>query len=200
MLLSGIQWWTFDIGGYGGGNADDDAYRELYVRWFQYAGFVPIMRAHGDRSCSHAHPGFQKCPNEPWSFGEAAYPRLVAAIESRQRLRPYIDRTAQRGIESGRPMMRPLFMDFPSDGSAAGAEDVYMFGDALLVAPVLFPGAISRDVYLPALPGQATWYLYWDRSQHFTGGQQISVPVTMERIPVFMRADVEDAKLLPMDP
>merc|ERR1712217_843011 len=93
--------------------------------------------------------------------------------------------------------MRPLFVDFPDDQATLDVDDTFMFGDALLVAPVLAPGLQSRALYLPQLPGNATWFDFWNRGKRFASGRSAMVNVTLDSIPVFVRMDVDDAKFLP---
>lgn len=189
MVMSGIPWWTFDIGGFQGGNnhIEDAEYRELVIRWFQLGAFMPIMRMHGARSCQSTQ-GFNTCPNEPWSYGPEAYVVLADMIRCRERLRPYVDAAMAQASASGRPPVRPLFFDFPGDAEAwkeGTQESEYMFGDSLLVAPVTAYGVRSRRVYLPA---GATWKSFWGSSQPIIpGGRWINANAPLESIPVFVR-------------
>jgi alpha-D-xyloside xylohydrolase len=122
-------------------------------------------------------------PNEVWSFGEEAYQIMAHYLRVRERLRPYILEQMARASQDGTPVMRPLFFDFPEDEACYLVEDQYMFGPNLLVAPVLEYGAQSREVYLPA---GATWTDA--RSGRVSaGGQTITVPVSLDHIPVFCR-------------
>jgi len=122
-------------------------------------------------------------PNEVWSFGEEAYQIMAHYLQVREQLRPYIMEQMARASWDGTPVMRPLFFDFPEDEACYLVEDQYMFGPDLLVAPVLEYGARSREVYLP--PG-ATWTDA--RSGRVTeGGRMITVPVSLEHIPVYCR-------------
>ncbi|MGP8245011.1 MAG: TIM-barrel domain-containing protein [Bryobacteraceae bacterium] len=155
-----------NVGGY-------DDYPELYTRWFEYATFLPIFRAHGSRLY-----------NEVWSYGKQAEPILEQYLKLRYRLMPYIYSLGYRAYRTGAPFMRALFMDFPNDPQAAELGDEYMFGPAFLVAPVTDQGATSRSVYLPA---GADWYNYWtDERVH--GGQRITVDAPIDRLPLFVRA------------
>ena len=151
IAISGIPWWTTDIGGFHGGDPGDPAYQELIVRWFQYGVFCPLFRLHGDRN-PRVPTGFAMTggPNEAWSYGDAAYQRIAAALRLRERLRPYIHEQMRVASRDGVPPMRPLFVDFPEDPDAWQIEDEFLFGPDLLIAPVLEPGARVRDVYLPA--------------------------------------------------
>ena len=191
IAISGIPWWTTDIGGFHGGDPRDPAYQELIVRWFQYGVFCPLFRLHGDREprvpTGHAMTGG---PNEVWSYSGAAYHRIAAVLRLRERLRPYIHEQMRVASRDGVPPMRPLFVDFPQDPDAWRTEDEFLFGPDLLIAPVLEPGARMRDVYLPA---GRTWVTAGTGDRH-EGGDIVRVPVSLDRIPVFASegADVLD--------
>ena len=185
MGLSGIPWWTHDIGGFRGGDPTSPSFRELMVRWFQFGAFCPIFRLHGHRLPNT--DDFNGAPNEVWSFGEAAYQILKQYLFMRERLRPYIMVQMHHAHETGLPPMRPLFVDFPSDVTCYQVEDEYMFGPDLLVAPVLEADARSRKVYLPA---NNSWKDAWS-DQTFPGGQWITVEAPLERIPLFLRGDTQ---------
>ena len=188
IAISGIPWWTTDIGGFHGGDPADPAYRELIVRWFQYGAFCPLFRLHGDRlprvPTGHAMTGG---PNEAWSYGDAAYERIAATMRLRMRLRPYIHRQMRVAADRGLPPMRPLFVDFPDDPGAWHTEDQFLFGPDLLVAPVLEPGATERDVYLPA---GRHWTEAATGARH-PGGVTVTVALTLDRIPVFVAEGAE---------
>ena len=183
MGLSGIPWWTHDIGGFRGGDPTDPAFRELIVRWFQFGAFSPLFRLHGHRLPNS--DDFDGAANEVWSFGDEAYEILKQYMLIRERLRPYIMDQMRIAHEKGIPPMRPLFVDFPDDSLCYSIEDEYMFGPDLLVAPVLEADASSRKVYLPA---NITWKDAWT-GQQYEGGQWIDVPAPIETIPLFLKAD-----------
>ncbi len=183
MGLSGIPWWTHDIGGFRGGDPNSPSFRELIVRWFQFGVFSPIFRLHGHR-LPHTDD-FGGGPNEAWSFGEDAYQIIKKYMLLRERLRPYVMEQMQIAHKTGLPLMRPLFVDFPSDATCWEVEDEYMFGSDLLVAPVVESNACSRKVYLP---GYSTWRDAWT-GQQYDGRQWIDVPAPVETIPVFLKAD-----------
>ena len=191
IAISGIPWWTTDIGGFHGGDPRDPAYQELIVRWFQYGVFCPLFRLHGDREprvpTGHTMTGG---PNEVWSYSGAAYHRIAAVLRLRERLRPYIHEQMRVASRDGVPPMRPLFVDFPQDPDAWRIEDEFLFGPDLLIAPVLESGARTRDVYLPA---GRTWVTAGTGDRH-EGGDIVRVPVSLDRIPVFASegADVLD--------
>lgn len=184
IAISGIPWWTTDIGGFHGGNAEDPQFRELIVRWFQYGMFCPLFRLHGDRE-PRLPAGYEMTggPNEVWSFGDRAYPIIAEVMAMRERLRPYLHEQMDRAATRGMPPMRPMFVDFPEDPAAWTVEDQFMLGPDILVAPVTEPGAISRSVYLPTGTG---WSDAWTgKSQE--GGTALSVNTPLERIPIFLR-------------
>ncbi len=155
-----------DVGGY-------DDYPELYTRWFQYATFLPIMRAHGSRKT-----------NEVWSYGKQAEPILEKYLRLRYQLMPYIYSLGYQTWLTGAPFMRALPLDFPNDPNVADLRDEYMFGPAFLVAPVTQQGATSRRVYLPA---GADWFNYWTQ-ERVAGGQTITVSAPIDTLPLFVRA------------
>ncbi len=189
MGMSGISRWTFDIGGYMGGNTSDPEFQELVVRWFQLGTFVPIMRMHGARECTAEEKGwFQDCPNEPWSFGKENYAILSTMIHTRAKMKTYLRTTMDQASKTGRPPMRPLFFDFPNDLNAIIIEDQYMFGDDLMVAPVLSYQQRYRDVYFP---GTSTdkWVNFWNEQETYNGGameKNMSAPIDI--ILVFRRS------------
>jgi alpha-D-xyloside xylohydrolase len=125
-------------------------------------------------------------PNEAWSYGDA-YPQIEAALRLRERLRPYVHEQMRAAAQSGLPPMRPLFVDFPADPDAWLVEDQFMFGPDLLIAPVLAPGATSREVYLPA---GRTWVDAATGKVH-QGGAIVDAPVDLQRIPVFVAEGAE---------
>jgi alpha-D-xyloside xylohydrolase len=155
-----------NVGGY-------DDYPELYTRWFEYATFLPIMRTHGSRLA-----------NEVWSYGREAEPILEKYLRLRYSLMPYIYSLAYHTWLSGAPFLRALPLDFPDDPRVADLRDEYMFGPALLVAPVTEQGATSRTVYLPR---GSDWYNYWT-NERLHGGQSVEASAPVDTIPVFVRA------------
>ncbi|MDR1187723.1 MAG: hypothetical protein LBK95_09760 [Bifidobacteriaceae bacterium] len=201
MALTGIPWWTSDIGGFFGGDPSDPDYRELFVRWLQFGAYCPLFRIHGIRD-PRPSEGIG-APTEIWAFGEEAYPILVDAIRGREALRPYLAALAREAAGTGLPPMRPMLLEFPDDPAAWLAEDQFMFGPEYLVAPVTEPGVRTRPVYLP---GGADWVLtdpgrtYPGRTdparsdagpilngEVFDGGVTVDAPAPLERLPVFRR-------------
>ena len=190
MGFAGIPWWTTDIGGFHGGNPDDPDFRELLVRWFQWACYCPVMRLHGDRRPAQPVLRADGTPclnsgadNEVWSFGEEAYPILVKDMRRREALRPYVRGLMLQAHETGAPLLRAMFYAFPGEAALDGLKDQYMFGEEYLVAPVLTPGARSRDV---VLPGGWRWENV-DTGEILEGGQTVRVPAPLDVIPVLRR-------------
>lgn len=190
MGLSGIPWWTTDIGGFHAGNIYDEGFRELLVRWFQFGAFCPVMRLHGSRD-PHS-PIINKAgeerewtgaDNEVWSFGEDNYPILVKYIQLRESMRNYTREAMREAHEKGHPVMRTLFYEFPEDKNCWDITDEYLFGSDILVAPVVQPGAESRTVYLPA---GASWTDMSD-GKVYAGGRAYEIDAPIEKIPVFLR-------------
>jgi alpha-D-xyloside xylohydrolase len=163
---------------------DTPYFRELIVRWFQYGVFCPLFRLHGDRLLEGTDWWETGGPNEVWSFGEEAYGIIRELLFLRERLRPYVLELMRQAHEEGTPPMRPLFYDFPADGTCWEVEDQFMFGPDLLVAPVLFEGARSRKVYLPV---GSDWRDAWT-DEELAGGQWIEADSPLERIPLYLRA------------
>jgi len=184
MALSGIPWWTTDIGGFHGGDVRSEYFRELIVRWFQFGAFCPVFRLHGYREPAKGLLPASGADNEIWSFGEEAYGILRGLLLLRERLRPYIGRQMRLASEKGLPPMRPLFVDFPQDAGCESVEDQFLFGPDILVAPVLTRGARERPVYLP----DGTKWIDARTGAAHPGGRWITAPAPLEAIPVFLRS------------
>jgi alpha-D-xyloside xylohydrolase len=180
--MSGIPWWNTDIGGFFNGDITTPYFRELIVRWFQYGVFCPVCRLHGFRLPAEEFT-ISGADNEVWSFGDEAYEIIKELLFLRERIRPYIMDQMELASEKGIPPMRPLFFDFPDDEASWTVDDQYMFGPDLLVAPVLFEGARSREVYLPA---GAMWTDAWT-DETVDGGQSITADAPLDRIPLYLR-------------
>jgi alpha-D-xyloside xylohydrolase len=174
VAMSGIPWWTTDIGGFMGGEITSPVFRELIVRWYQYGVFCPLFRTHG------ARPG-----NEAWSFGEEAYRHIRRAMLLRERLRPYVMKQMKAAHERGLPPMRPIFFDFPEDKLAAAIEDEFLLGPDVLIAPILNYRARSREVYLP---NGAKWRDAWT-GRRVAAGRSFTADAPLERIPVYVREE-----------
>ena len=192
MSMAGIPWWTSDIGGFLGGDIHDSGFQELLVRWFAWGAFCPVFRMHGERSPWYEREqefrnGVRQLTsgqdNEVWSFGEENYRILTRYLFIRERLRPYVRDCMRAASDTGAPVMRPLFYDFPEDKACWGVEDSYMFGPDLLVSPVMEAGATEREIYLPEGTGWKDAYT----KKTYDGGQTVTVPAPMDIIPVMIR-------------
>ena len=202
MGMAGIPWWTSDIGGFLGGMPGDEDFRELLVRWFEWACFCPVFRMHGERQPWYdydaEHPEYvdnvrhltSGAPNELWSFGEDVEKILAKYLFLRERLRPYIREVMAAAHATGAPVMRPMMFDFPEDVEAWKVEDAYLFGPDVLVAPVLEKGARERTVYLPAGTGWTDAFT----GTRYSGGQRVTVPAPLDIIPLFVR----DGRTIPI--
>ena len=180
--VSGLPYWTTDIGGFLLGHPDDPDYRELFIRWFQFGAFNPLFRVHGTRSPDQ---------NELWSYGNDAQRILVSFDRLRYRLLPYIYSLAWMTTHARYTPMRPLVMDFRRDLKAATAGDQFMFGPGFLVNPVTEQGARTRRLYLP--PGR--WYDFWSGALE-EGGQTVDAEAPLDRMPLYLRA----GSIVPMGP
>lgn len=190
MGLAGIPWWTTDIGGFHGGVTEDEGFRELLIRWFQFGTFCPVMRIHGSRLpftpiVNKAGEVREKtgADNEIWSFGEEAYPVLRKFIGIRERMRDYTRELMRQAHEKGSPVMRTLFYEFPEDSACWDITDSYMFGSDILVAPVVYEGARSRKVYLP----KGAQWVQAGSGRRYEGGQSYEIDAPIETLPVFLR-------------
>jgi alpha-D-xyloside xylohydrolase len=203
MALSGIPWWTTDVGGFAVPSRwsrsdprpeDVEAWRELVTRWFQYSTFCPLLRVHG-----------QFPYREMWYFGadegHRAFQTQLAFDRLRYRMLPYTYSLAAAATRAHATPMRPLVMDFREDPEARGIGDQFLLGPSLLVNPVTAPGVTRRPVYLPGRqrddsgPTRAGWYNFWTGAYH-PGGGRIDAPAPYESLPVFVKA----GSILPMGP
>ena len=182
FAVSGIPYWTTDIGGFVFGNPTDPAFRELFIRWFQYGTFNPILRVHGTR-----HPD----ENELWSYGPDAQTILVNFDRLRYRMLPYIYSLAWKTTNEAYTPMRPLVMDFRTDSRAQNVGDQFMYGPAFLVNPVTDPAATIRQLYLP----ETRWYDFWTGAA-VEGGRTINAAAPLDRLPLYIRA----GSILPLGP
>src|SRR5208282_6229232 len=171
--LSGAPYWTTDIGGFVFGSPADPAFRELFVRWFQYGTFNPILRVHGTRKPDE---------NELWSYGPDAQTILVNFDRLRYRMLPYIYSLAWKTTSESYTPMRPLAMDFRTDVRAQNTGDEFMYGPAFLVSPVTEPAATTRQLYLPS----ALWYDFWT-GVIAKGPGPITASAPLDKLPLYVR-------------
>lgn len=174
--LTGMPYWTTDIGGFfrpGRGQYTDPKYHDILTRWFQWGAFNPIFRIHGYQT-----------ETEPWKYGDTVMANMRAMLNLRYRLMPYIYSEAWLISQKGHTMMRPMVMDFCFDSLAVGQAYQYMFGKALLIAPVTDPGVSEWNVYLPK---SSPWYDFWT-GKRFSGGQTVKAAAPQDKIPVFVKS------------
>ena len=167
-IVLGSSWWGMDIGGFNGSPSDDN-----YYRWMQFGAFVPIYRVHGTNGLKRY----------PWFFGAEAEQIATSFIKLRYKLIPYIYTAAWQNHNTGVSITRPLPMCFPADNACADIYDEWMFGDNMLVKPVLTQYVTSVTVYLP----EGTWIDYWT-GKTYAGKSTITYPVVDSTIAVFVKA------------
>lgn len=171
--LGVIPFTTTDITGYCGDINDYPAMAELFTRWIQMGIFNPLSRIH--------HEGNNAV--EPWLFGPVAEANAKAAIELKYSLLPYIYTYAREAHDLGLPIMRPMVMEFPMDTETYSLDTQFMFGEELLVAPVVKKSARTRNLYLP----EGTWIDFNDRKTSYAGEQWLTVDASLDVIPMFVR-------------
>ena len=182
--LSGVPFWSFDIGGFAGPLPS----AELYLRSTAMATFVPVMQWHSE-PLGGQFGGFDTGlvnDRSPWNIALHANDERVERVARfyarlRMNLLPELLRQAQTAVTSRLPMMRHLVLDYPNDAKAQACHDEFMLGD-LLISPILHEGASGRDVYLP----QGRWYHFLTREM-LEGGQTVFVSADRDEIPVFLR-------------
>ena len=199
--MSGIPFWTMDIGGFcvekryeaaqrlfnekGVENEDLKEWRELETRWYQFGAFCPLFRSHGQWPEREV---FNVAPQ-----GHPAYNAIVSYDKLRYRLMPYIYSLDGQVYLNDYTIMRGLAMDFGGDAEVLNVSDQYMFGPAILVNPVYTYGARERQVYLPENTGG--WYDFYS-TRHYDGGQMLMAAAPYDRMPLFVKA----GSIIPMGP
>jgi alpha-D-xyloside xylohydrolase len=163
--LSGIAYWSHDIGGFRGTPTD-----ALYVRWAQFGLLSSNARCHGTT------------PREPWEFGKDALEIFREYARIRYSLLPYIYTYAEIAARTGLPVIRPLVLEYQDDPTTHRLDTQYLIGTDILVAPV-FEESGRQDVYLP----EGEWVDFWSDERH-TGGRTVSVDAPKETMPLFLRA------------
>jgi alpha-D-xyloside xylohydrolase len=200
MSIAGVPYWTTDTAGYtmqerfySNGSyarnpADEDEFRELNARWFEFSTFTPLLRVHGEVR-----------PREMWIIGKdqatgstdtPVYNTELKFDHIRYAMFPYIYSLAGAVTQQGASLMRPLVMDFPADTAARSLTNEFLFGHELLVAPITSYKQRSREVYLP----NALWYNLWTGAA--TPAGNIAAAAQYDSIPVFVRA----GSILPLGP
>lgn len=179
MSMSGIPYMHADAGGFAGGSGDN----ELYTRWLQFAVFTPVFRPHGT-ALYEVDPQAFSYPSEAALFPEPYKTISRKAINLRYQLLPYNYTLSYQQAVHAQPLVAPLYYYFEKDSNAASIEDQYMWGNAIMVAPVLQKNSTERKLYLPAAH---EWYAL-NTAQKYTGGSTINVQLQPDAIPVFVKA------------
>ena len=190
MGLAGIPWWTTDIGGFMTDDVNDPDFRQLLIRWFQFAVYSAVLRMHGDRGPydipalddrdwggGYLHTGQ---PNELWSYGEDNYAIMRKYYELRISLHDYVKGLYEEAHINGSPLIRTMFYEFPEDPECWKLQDQYMFGSRYLVAPILHLNQFERTAYLP----KGSWKLT-STGETYEGGCYVTVQAPIEYMPVF---------------
>nr|WP_241433861.1 glycoside hydrolase family 31 protein [Natrialba aegyptia] len=176
--LSGMPFVGSDIGGF-----SDRPTPELFKRWMELGAFFPYSRNH---AIDHEFVGPDEPRNQhPWTFGEEAVDITRKYLELRYRLMPYLYNEFEDSTDNGKPIFQPLVFQFQEDPEVRDITDEFMFGNNVLVAPVLEEGATERDVYFPA--GE-TWVDFWTNEVH-DGGQWKTVDAPIDHLPIYVRKD-----------
>lgn len=195
LAVSGFSFCGTDIGGFAGAPEP-----ELFIRWLQLAVFHPLMRVHsmaahasGDAlpvdEAQLSDPAWHRADQEPWSFGDKWTDLAKKAIELRYCLLPCLYTAMWRHSQDGSPVLRHLGFADPADLRMWEQERDFLFGEHLLVSPVIQPKVQRQGVFLP--PGN--WYYFWN-GQAFSG--DVFVNVTADQIPFFVR----EGAVLPIHP
>jgi alpha-glucosidase len=177
LALSGVAWAGVDIGGFGG-----DTNGELLARWYEFGIFQPYCR-------NHTTLGTRR--QEPWTFGEPYESVCRKMLKLRQRLLPYLYTLFEECHRTGAPILRPLLFEYPEDVATYTADDEFLLGDALLLAPITRPGIEHRHVYLP----EGTWFHYWS-GERFDGPAHILAHALLGEPAIYVKANAA----IPMGP
>ncbi len=180
----GYAYWSHDIGGHMPGAVDP----ELFTRWVQFGAFSPILRTHTTKN-----PDSER---RIWAYPEPFSAILRDAFQQRYALLPYIYTEARRTYDTGVAFLRPLYYDWPEAPEAYSSKDEYLYGDRMLVAPVVTPaekssGLATEKVWLPA----GEW-IETASGKHFTGPIAVERDFSIDQIPVYLKAGA----IIPMQP
>ena len=170
MGMQGLAYMHSDLGGFAGANLDD----ELYVRWLQYGVFNPIYRPHAQ----------EDVPSEPVFRSDKAKALAKEAIELRYKLLPYNYNLVYENNQFGKPLMRPLFFEEPNNSDLFNYSKTYLWGNDILVSPVLEAGKTEQDVYFPK---NNVWFNFYT-DEKIEGGQTKTIKLEENSIPTFIRA------------
>ena len=192
MGIAGIAWWTTDVGGFLGGYSESPTFRELLIRWFEWAVFTPVLRMHGARQPfekleEEFRNGVRQFTsgqaNEIFSYGDEIYTILKKYVLLRQQLKEYLVSLTEAAHIKGIPLMRALFLEYPYDPACWEVKAEYLLGKDILVAPVTEEGQRKKVVYFP---GDDIWIHASDKSE-YRGTTRAEVNAPLDKIPVFIR-------------
>jgi alpha-glucosidase len=180
----GYGYWSHDIGGHMPGKVDP----EMYTRWVQFGAFSPILRTHSTKN--------PEAERRIWAYPPKYYDVMRAAVLLRYAMIPYLYTTAREAYDTGISLMRPMYYDYPEAAEAYQYTGQYLFGDALLVAPVTTPAEpmhhlSQKTVWIP----EGEW-VEWSTGSHFKGPQAIERNYALDEIPIFLKAGA----IVPMQP
>jgi alpha-glucosidase len=167
--MSGLAFVGADIGGFGGAPS-----KELFARWIETGAFYPFARAHSASNMPD---------KEPWAFGPEVTAISREFIALRYRLLPYTYAAFEQASQKNWPVLRPLVLEYPDDPEVTGIDDEYLWGEWLLVAPVVENNRQSRSVYFPA----GEW-IDWYTHERVRGPIRREVPAPMGKLPLFIKA------------
>lgn len=177
MSLSGVPYIHADAGGFAGGNGD----AELYTRWLQFASFTPIFRPHGTALYEIEKNAFS-FPSEPALMNDPYKSIVKTVVDERYKWLPYNYTLSYLQTTKAEPLVSPLLYYYSTDTVATSVEDEYMWGENVLVAPVLEKNLQKRKLYLP----NGNWYQLGD-NKLYAGKQWHSVSVNNFEMPVFIK-------------
>ncbi|MDD4992792.1 MAG: glycoside hydrolase family 31 protein [Paludibacter sp.] len=173
-------YWSHDIGGHMFGPSSQKILNpELYVRWMQFGALSPIFRTHSTKNA--------ELNKEIWNFKGEYYDALSNSIRLRYQLAPYIYQMARITYDSAISLCRPLYYDYPDIKEAYDYKTQYMFGDDILVAPIVSPMENGESTIKLWLPGGNDWY-EWNTGTLLRGGQVLERSFTLEEYPIYVKA------------
>ncbi|MEM5563809.1 TIM-barrel domain-containing protein [Psychroserpens sp. AS72] len=169
MGMQGLAYMHSDLGGFAGANLDD----ELYARWLQYGVFQPIYRPHAQ----------EEVASEPVYRSDKAKALAKEAIELRYRLTPYNYNLMFENNQTGVPLMRPLFFEDADNLELFEYSEAYLWGNDILVAPILKAGQTTNEVYFPK---HSNWFDFYSTNK-YQGGSVTAYKLEENTIPTFVR-------------
>lgn len=169
MGLSGLVFIGTDVGGFGA-----DVTPELLCRWVQVGCFSPLFRNHSSKGSTR---------QEPWLFGQETLDINRKYIELRYRLLPYLYDLFHETEQDGMPVIRPLVLHYEQDKNTWNINDEFLFGERMLVAPVVEQGMDKKLLYLP----EGVWYDY-DTGARVEGGRYLVKDAPLDVCPVYVKA------------